>query len=150
MLVKQIPPMTALTFSTRTTLRDLAKFGEMSTRRLYHEAARLGLSVMGPVFWTYHGATGNPVQVFQLDIALPVSEASGSPDGFEFRRIEPLRGIHQTHEGPWENLPGLYNRLIPQILQQGHSLNGVCRETYVHIDLAEPVNNITDVLIGIN
>jgi len=150
MLLQQVPAMTALTFSAETTLKELNRFGEVSMRGLHQEAARLGLTVMGPVYWTYYGASGDPDQVFRLEVALPVGEPKGEPEGFAFRQLAPLKCVSQTLEGPWENLPGIYNRLIPQMLQHGYTLNGICRERYVHIDLAEPVNNITDVMIGVN
>ncbi len=142
--------MTALIFSADTTLKDLGRFGDVSVRGLHHEAARLGLNVLGPVYWTYYGVSGDPNRVFRLEVALPVGEVQGIPNGFEFKQLAALKCVSETLEGPWENLPGIYNRLIPQLVQQGHALNGICRERYVHIDLAEPVNNITEVMIGVN
>jgi hypothetical protein len=149
MQVKQSPPMTALTFSTATTLSQLSQFIAVTARGLHQEAVRLGVDVMGPIYWTYYGATGDPNNVFQLEIALPVSEAKGEPSDFSFRRIDSFKCVADTLDGPWENLGGFYSRFIPQTIQQGHQLSGVIREMYVHMDLAEPVNNITEVQLGI-
>ncbi|MCK8494369.1 GyrI-like domain-containing protein [Spirosoma sp. RP8] len=149
MQTKQAPPMTTLCYTTNTTLKELHRFWNVTAQGIYREANRLGLDIMGPVYWSYYGVDGNPDTVFRLEISLPVSKATGQPDGFAFKRWEPFHCLAALHVGPWENLPETYRRLMSTVFEQGNQPNGICREVYLNMNLEQPPHNVTEVQIGL-
>ncbi|MFT3676203.1 MAG: GyrI-like domain-containing protein [Chitinophagaceae bacterium] len=146
---KTMPSLTALVFSTQTTLSDLGKHVITVARDLYQEAARQGLMPAAPMQWIYTGADGKPDTVFTLEIALPVMGKLTQPSVFDFRKLPEFTGFATMHQGPWEHLYETYDRLIDEIKSTGQQMSGVCREQYLLIDMEYPAHNVTEVQIGI-
>lgn len=149
MQIKEIPPMTILCFETETTLKDMLPYVHDIPKRLYREAQRLNLEVTGPNYWIYDQADGQPDTWFTLQIALPVTEVKGIPDGFFFRDIQPLKCLTDAHSGSWDTLAATYGKLLQAVHTNGYTWNGISREMYLHIDADQPENHITEVQVGI-
>ena len=108
MQVKTTPPLHVLVFRTQTSLTELDKYAITVPKRMYAEAARLGLLVSGPLYWRYLGADGRPETIFTLQIGLPV-EKPGSLHpadnaGFTFEEWPAFYGLTLVHEGAWTAL----------------------------------------------
>lgn len=149
MIIKTIPPMPVLFFTTRTTLKDISKFVANVAQELYAEANRQGLLPTGSIHWIYTGADGKPDTEFTLDIALPVNLVPAETGEFGFKQLPAFECAATVHHGAWDHLFEAYDRIIGDVYANGRSMTGVCREQYLYMDFANPVNHITEVQIGI-
>ncbi|GAB3249272.1 hypothetical protein GCM10027347_06260 [Larkinella harenae] len=150
MQIKHAPSVTALAFSTRTTLPELNSFVRTVARRLYQEAARLDLEITGPIIWQYEGVDGRPETVFTLDILLPIQTIQGQPgDSLVVKRFEAFSCISAEHPGPWDELVTVYPALRAQLLQEGYQQGALSREVYTNIDFENPANNVTEIQVQI-
>ncbi|TDW99525.1 GyrI-like domain-containing protein [Dinghuibacter silviterrae] len=145
------PPLHVLSFSVRTTLADLGKYGVTVPKQLYAEAALLGLLVTGPLRWRYLGADGRRDTVFTLQIGLPVERPAHPTEGilFSFEEWPAFYGLAQIHEGPWELLHETYGKGIEWLLHEGYTIGPEARESYLNVDLVVPAFHRTEVHIGI-
>lgn len=146
---KTMPSLTALVFSTQTSLAEIGRYVVTVAHDLYQEAARQGLMPVAPLQWIYTGADGKPDTVFTLEIALPVMGKLSKPSVFDFRKLPSFTAFVATHSGPWEHLYETYDRLIDEVKAAGRQMSGVCREQYLLIDTELPAQNITEVQVGI-
>ncbi|HMR92126.1 MAG TPA: GyrI-like domain-containing protein [Chitinophagaceae bacterium] len=147
--IKTIPPARVLYFTTETTLAGLGSHIGKVAAELYKEAAAHELLPAGPVTWLYYGADGRPETTFVLEIALPVQGTSAGEPGFPVKTLPAFSCASAMHYGAWQNLPETYGKIIPALYQQGRKLSGVTREQYICIDFINPVNNITEVQVGL-
>ncbi|WP_345269489.1 GyrI-like domain-containing protein [Nibrella viscosa] len=146
---KVVPPFTALCFTTRTTLKDLSQYYGVVANQMRQEAQRLNLEVTGPVQWVYTGATGDLEKEFQLEIALPVSEAAGEPESFTFREFDSFRCVSYTHVGPWSDLMAVYDAFFAEFYRLGYQDGSHVREIYTVVDLDTPANNVTEIQVSL-
>lgn len=144
------PTYLAICFSTRATLPMLAQLGHVPPR-LYDEAARLGLTITGPVQYIYEGATGAINKEFTLTIALPIQEMEAGilSEEITVKTIPGFRCATCTYTGSWDTLMALYGALFPAFYAQGYTYNGQLREVYRGIDREEPGRCVTDIQIGV-
>jgi len=149
METKLLPPVKVLYYSTQTTLKTLGEYVLNIAKQLYTESARLDLLPTGPIYWLYYGADGNPDTIFTLEIALPVNHTPIRASIFKYKVLPAFNCIDTVHYGKWETLPATYQKLIPQIMTNGHALSGFTREVYLNIDLNHPQYNITQVQVGV-
>ena len=91
MEIKTVSPINFLYFRTKTTVSELFKF--LSTgQELFKEAVSQNIPITGPVHWHYFGFTGDPNQIFDLEVAIPVGEIPNEYDGkFHFRKSSRAR-----------------------------------------------------------
>ncbi|WP_153796507.1 effector binding domain-containing protein [Foetidibacter luteolus] len=143
------PPVTALYFSTQTTLSSLAEHISTVAQLLYAECLRLQLWPAGPIHWIYYEADGNPQTVFMLEIALPVDGTPNGETAFPVKQLPAFTCAVTEHRGNWAELGKTYGSFVPQVLHAGHKLNGQTRELYINIDFNQPENNITQVQVGV-
>lgn len=148
LLVKETEPFTALTFTTRATLRTMQQHSHVP-ERLYAEAERLGTTPGGPIQYVYTGASGDETNEFLLEIALPVSGFLGQPDGFTLKTFEPFRCVSYTFAGPWNEFMTMYDALFAAFYQQGYQTDQRVREVYTVVDMENPTNCVTDIQIGL-
>lgn len=149
MPINEINPMMVLYFSTQTTLRELNQYVRTVARQLYKEACRADLEVAGPVYFIYYGADGKPDTEFILEIALPITPVAGYAGEFQTKQLPFFRCISTIHGGDWSKISETYGKLIGELLADGHTMNGVSRELYLHLDFQALENNITEIQVGI-
>lgn len=149
MQIKTHPPMTVLYSTHQTTFGELIKFAGVTVKELYKYVVDLDLLICGPQYWFYYGVDGNPETVFTLEIALPVQgKIPSSPPPF-FKELPPFKCLSARHEGPWEQMSGVYGKMMEMIGEKGFAMNGIFSEAYLHVDFVQPDNNITEVQIGL-
>ena len=149
MVIKSVPAIPVLFFTTRTALKDIAQYVGTVAKQLYAVAAKQELLPTGPLQWIYLGADGKPDTVFTLEIALPVDGLPKEESLFLYKELPPFECVSTLHHGAWEHLYKTYDRVIGDVLANGKSLSGFCREQYLYMDFNNPANNITEVQIGI-
>ncbi|MBD2699755.1 GyrI-like domain-containing protein [Spirosoma sp. BT702] len=140
---------TALTFTTRATLRTLAQYAPSVAENLYREANRLNLNVAGPVQWIYTGVNGDETNEFQLEIALPIAQAGEPSAKFPYKTFPSFRCATYSYTGPWGDLLGVYDVLFSQFYRNGYQNNGYVREVYTTVDLEDQENCVTEIQIGL-
>ncbi len=151
MQTTQISPQPVLQFSTRTTLPQLSQYAFTIFQRLNEEAARLGLTVTGPVQWIYTDADGKPETEFQLDIVLPVDrDFDQASNVFTLTKLPAFHCVTTRYVGGWEGISGAYETLIADLTAAGLTMTGVSREIYPTPTETDPSKHITDIQIGIN
>ena len=150
MLIRTHPYMTVLYSTREATLHDLPKFSGTVVKDLYQYVADLDLLVCGPQYWFYHGVDGKPQTKFTLEVALPVQGKIPTAVLPFFKRLPAFRCLSSRYEGPWEGIGAEYQRMLQYISDNGLKLNGIYAESFLHIDLDDPANQITEILIGIN
>jgi effector-binding domain-containing protein len=146
MQVRIHPAVMVLTRSYRTTLKELHQFTHVS-QELYAEAAGKAL-VSGPVYWVYRGADGHPDTLFTLDIALPI-QGFFNTEKSTIRELPAFKAVVCRHEGPWEQLPSTYEKIMEFVEKYKIPIRDECRELYINVDFQQPSNNITEVQVGV-
>ncbi|MHA4808271.1 GyrI-like domain-containing protein [Flavitalea flava] len=149
MQIKTHPPMTVLYSTHQTTFGELKNFAGVTVKKLYKHVVNLDLLICGPQYWFYYGVDGKPNTVFTLEIALPVQgRIPANPPPF-FKELPPFKCLSVRHEGPWDQLSGVYGKMMETIGEKGLAMNGIFSEAYIHVDFLQPDNNITEVQIGL-
>ncbi|GAB3944927.1 hypothetical protein GCM10028805_13190 [Spirosoma harenae] len=147
--IKETEPFTALSFTTRTTLRTLSQYVRNIAEDLYEEANRLKINVSGPIYWVYTGASGDENHEFQLEIALPITQTGEPSNEFSYKTFPSFRCATYTHAGPWSDFKELYSLLFAQFYRDGYQGNSNVREVYIVIDFENQDNCITEIQIGL-
>lgn len=148
MELKTHPPVTVLFSSHRVTLPQLATLAGTVVKELYTEALQNDVLVSGPVYWIYHGMDGKPDTLFTLEIAIPIQGYFKSGK-FSIKSLPAFPAIAHTHQGSWDELAGVYGKLLQQIDAERIPINEECRELYINVDFQQPANNITEVQMGV-
>jgi len=149
MQTKEVKPMRVLYATHQTSINGLNQYVRVVARRLYQEACRADLEIVGPVYWIYYGMDGHPDTEFTLEIALPITESNGYSGEFHTKELPAFRCVSALHTQAWEKMPETYGQLIGALTAQGATMSGICREVYLHMDFNAPENNLTEVQIGI-
>lgn len=147
---KTVPAQPVLQFTTRTTLPQLGSFAGTILQRLQDEAARLGLTVPGPVQWIYTGVDGQPETEFQLDIVLPVGGVNGQQSNeFALTELPAFDCVATEYVGGWDGIPAAYETLIAHAYALGLTTAGVSREVYPTPYETDPAKHLTEIQVGV-
>jgi effector-binding domain-containing protein len=73
----------------------------------------------------------------------------GNYVGTAVKELPRFKCLSARHEGPWEGMSQTYKKMMQYISAQRLGMNGIIAEAYLHIDLAVPENNITEIQIGL-
>jgi len=159
MLICTHPFMTVLYSTRQARLSDLpglagykpagATASGRLSRELYQYVADLDLLVCGPQYWFYYGMDGNPETRFTLEVALPVQGKVPTALLPHFKQIAAFRCLCSRYEGPWEGIAEEYDRMFRHIKESQLKMSGIYAESFLHIDVDHPGNQITEIQIGI-
>ena len=141
--------MNVLFVSRQVRLGDLAALAGKIGREFYTYVADLDLLVCGPIYWFYYGIDGNPETVFTLEVVLPVQGKIPTAVLPYFKKIPAFRCLSARYEGSWEGLPGQYEKMMQHIQSNQLKMSGIYAESFLHIDLEHPENQITEIQIGL-
>jgi effector-binding domain-containing protein len=150
MQIKQIKPINFLYFRTETKISELAGFISRVPKALHLEAAKLGLHVMGPVYWNYFNFAGDDTKPFILEISIPVDELPVNYQGeFLLKRTPDFKCLSVVHYGDWYEIPKTYGSLMEYIHHHQLKPTLVNREVYIHCDFKDVDANVTEIQLGI-
>jgi effector-binding domain-containing protein len=150
MQIREIQPIHFLYFKTETKLSKLSDFVGKVPKALQLEAAKLGLLVTGPNYWSYFNFYGNPNEFFTLEISLPVDALPVNYTGeFLLKTTTLFKCLSTHHEGNWLDMPTTYNKLMTYISHHQLTPNGENRELYINCDFENPAANFTEIQIGL-
>ncbi len=147
---KLIKPINALVYSEKTNIPGLNKLVRTKANELYKDAVANNLEITGPVYWIYEGIDGNPHTFFNLEIAIPVHQESAYKGKFIIKELPEFKCISFVHHGPWEQMPGIYEKIMANISKSKASMSGICREIYINVNFIDFNKNITEIQVGIN
>lgn len=150
MQTKTINPINLLYYSTETKVTDLAQYVGVIADRLYADALKNNMRIVGPPYWLYDGFTGDETQLFSLEIAIPVETFPENYTGeFATKSTEEFKCVWAIHEGEWTKIPETYGKLFGYMGQNGLTPTYKNREIYIHSDLDAPESMITLIQVGI-
>lgn len=138
------PKMTALVYSTKTTLANLKQFGAVIDE-IFSEAKAINAPIAGSCMWQYTGCDGTMEKEFDLDIILPIMKRDAKSEKFEIKEIPAFKCVCETFSGPWSELGKFYCSTMPQIAQAGFKFGEKIREWYLLCDEKEEMNCVTEV-----
>ncbi len=149
MQVKEVKPINFVYYRTEATLSNLVDFLPKA-KEVYREAVTHNLHITGPLHWHYYGFSGDTNKSFFLEIALPVSDVLPGYDGqFHFKRTQPFKCVSLIHEGGWDELPSMYNKIMQFISKHKLESSANNREIYINADFYNPDANVTEVQVGL-
>jgi len=149
MLIRVHPPMAVLFSTYQTTLGELKNYAGTTVRDLYKYVADLDLLICGPQYWFYYGMDGRPETRFRLEVALPVQGRIPTTLLPIFKQMPAFKCLCSRYEGPWEGLRKEYDRMFKYMEENGLRSNGFYAEAFLHIDVAAPADQITEIQIGL-
>jgi effector-binding domain-containing protein len=142
--------MTVLYQTRQATLGELGNYAGTVVKELYQYVSDLDLLVCGPQYWFYYGVDGRPDTRFTLEIAIPVNGHIPTALLPYFKQIPYFKCLSHRYEGPWQGLSEEYAKMIEYINGNGLNMNGIYSESFLHVDLNSPENNITEIQIGLS
>ncbi|MEZ5018161.1 MAG: GyrI-like domain-containing protein [Flavipsychrobacter sp.] len=148
MEIKMQPPVKVMYTTVKTTLLDMEQYVGKTPMALKEECERLGLTTNGLQHWVYFGASGDPHNEFELQICLEV-EGEAPSDKYQFQELPEFKCVTTMHIGSWDNFAATYEKFVPQIGVEGHTLSNVSREVYLTVDFDNPENNRTEIQVGV-
>ncbi|MDX2049464.1 MAG: GyrI-like domain-containing protein [Chitinophagaceae bacterium] len=148
MEIKTSPSLKVLYSTHQTSIPKLSQFVGTVVKELYAEAVSANVLISGPPYWIYKGMDGREDTVFTLEIAIPVQGSINSKK-FKVKELPPFRSVSHVHEFAWDNLPATYGQIMQYIALNKLGVTNECREVYLNIDFNQPLNNRTEVQMGI-
>ncbi len=146
---KEIRPINFLFQRAEVKVSDLIDQIPIA-KELFKEAVKLDLHPTGPIHWHYIGFTGVASKPFLLEVCLPVANVPNDYEGAcHFKRTENCKSISIVHEGSWTEIPKSYELLMKCVEQHDYQLIGITREVYINADFADPLDNVTEIQMGI-
>ncbi len=129
-LVKELPAIHALVMRRRTSRDGIATALSECLPTVFAYAQRHGLAIAGPPFARYPEVSmGSLVLEAGVTIAAPAPEEPG--DGIEAITIPSGAVAVAIHRGPYERLQETYQAIEAWIQDEGLSIAGPPRETYL-------------------
>jgi effector-binding domain-containing protein len=146
---KKVEKTTVLMYSLQSSLASMQKDVADIPNELMAEAQQLGLEIAGPQIWQYTGSDGQPNTKFKLDICIPVKAAKGDPGKFKFATLPEFKCISEMHNGPYNKLGNVYQRIMGEITRKSIPITGTSREIYITCDFVNQENCVTEVQMEI-
>lgn len=148
MNIKTTTPVKVMYLETQTTLKDIRQHVFTTPMDIMNEAEKLGLKTNRLQHWVYFGASGDPDNVFTLQICLEV-EGEAESDKYKFQELPALKCVTTEHLGSWENFGETYEPFFKDIYAASLQPTNEVREVYHNVDMETPANNVTEIQVGI-
>lgn len=146
---KQLNSIRVLKYTLHSTLKTLLADTGQIPMELMHKAAEFGVDPLTPQVWQYSGSDGNPETKFQLDICLPIADASGDPGKFQIDHLSSFKCLSHLHKGAWSNLGQTYQSMMSEMTSSGLQPTFTSREVYLKCDMENEANCLTEVQIEV-
>jgi effector-binding domain-containing protein len=130
----------------KTTLKSIGEHVKVLPEQVLNELKQKGFTPEGPQVWIYYGADGYPDTEFDLLVGFPVADEKMDVD---ITALGNFKCATMIHKGDWGSLGQTYHKVIGELMQNGLSMTGECREVYHKIDFENSDNNLTEIQIGI-
>lgn len=133
----------------RTTSRELP---DLATRQIAELNALGGagrLTSAGPPLFVLHDPSEDPDAPFDLDVGLPVNDATALPPGYSYRALPAFACATVLYRGPLSLRDKAYDRLIAEMIATGLTPSAETRESYLAWDDAASANNVILIEVGI-
>jgi DNA gyrase inhibitor GyrI len=143
--VQNLKSFTYAYVSTQTSLNKLQDAIAQLMPKIDAAVDSGALRVMGPMVFTYHGASSDPTKQFTLDIGIIVKTGNAKPDGIEVTQVAAPYCATVVYTGPATQLPQAYGKLYAEIGKRGLQPTDICREVYLYWEDVNSTNNIIQV-----
>jgi effector-binding domain-containing protein len=151
--IQTLKPYSYAFVSTQTTLNKILDAVDALMPKIDAAIDAGKLRAIGPVVFTYHGATEDRDKTFTLDIGVIVKDGTPKPDGIEIITVGPSSCATVIYAGPISQIGQAYGKLFGQasgklygeIGRRGLQPTDVSREVYLYWEGAESANNLIQV-----
>ena len=143
--IQSLKPYTYAFVSTQTTLNKLQDAIAQLMPPLDAAIDAGKLHVVGPVIFTYHGASEDRDKTFTLDIGLIVKDGTVAPAGIQVTTVGPLHCATLICSGPTSRLGPAYGKLYGEIGRRGLEPTDISREVYLYWEGQESDNNLIQI-----
>jgi effector-binding domain-containing protein len=140
--IQTLKPYTYAYVSTQTTLNKILDAVDALMPKIDAAIDAGKLRAIGPVVFTYHGATGEPDKTFTLDIGVIVKDGTPKPDGIQMITVGPSSCATVIYAGPVSRIGQAYGKLYGEIGRRGLQPADVSREAYLYWEGRESANNL--------
>jgi len=148
--IQTLKPYSYAFVSTHATLNTLQKAIAELMPKLDAAQDAGKLRVMGPVIFTYHGASADPDKEFTLDIGLMVKDGTTAPDGIQLINVGASTCATILYTGDASRLGEAYGKLYGEIGRRGLQPSDISREVYYYWESADSPNNLIGVQAELN
>jgi len=143
--IQTLKPYTYAFVSTQTTLNKILDTVDALMPKIDAAIDAGKLRAIGPVVFTYHGATGERDKEFTLDIGVIVKDGTPKPDGIQVITVGPSSCATVIYAGPISQIGQAYGKLYGEIGRRALQPTDICREVYLYWEGAESANNLIQV-----
>ncbi|MGD0768497.1 MAG: GyrI-like domain-containing protein [Tepidisphaeraceae bacterium] len=140
--IQTLRPYSYAFVSTQTNFNKLRDTIDAQMPKLDAAIDAGKLRPMGPVVFTYHGATVDPNKEFTLDIGVIVEDGRPKPDGFQMITVGSSSCATVIYAGDISQLGQAWGKLYGEIGRRGLQPTNVCREVYLYWEGRESANNL--------
>jgi effector-binding domain-containing protein len=142
MRVRKLPGFTYLYASREVTIGQIGPAAHAELPKLLSAMKAKGIFPTGPAVLTYHGATGDPNQKFQMDVGIQVAEGTDAPAGYQVKKVQPALSATVLYGGAVSGLKKAYGELFGNLPSRDLIPTGETREYYMSWDSADSPNNV--------
>lgn len=136
--------------SFTTTLKEVMSGELTQPHKLMEEVAKQGYNVHVPHIWSYIDCDGELEKQFTLEMCIPVEKKGENTDFISFVELPEIKSVVQIHKGAYSELGSTYCKMFKDLDKEGFKPLGNCREVYLHYDMENQENNITEIQVEVN
>jgi effector-binding domain-containing protein len=146
MEIKQVKQTKVFGKEIKTSLKTIGEHVKVLPESVFNEMQKKNIEPNGAQVWIYNGSDGNPETVFDLLVGYPVD--SDKMD-VNITALDDFKCASHIHNGNWSEFKNVYEQLVGEVMQNGLTMTGECREIYHEVDFDNVENNITEIQIGV-
>ncbi len=129
---KQVTSKSYIAIKEDSTLSNMHEFVEKNSCQLYSEAEDMGLTIIGPIEFIYKNCTGNPDEIFELMLALPIKEKIGEPKKNFYYDEAAYVCAHKDFRGSMKILPQGWHAFYDEVRASDYEIDhrDISKEIY--------------------
>lgn len=149
METKKIEATLVAKHSFTTSLAEVMAGKLTQPEKLMSEVTSMGYNAHVPHIWNYIACDGKVESKFTLEMCVPVDRKGEETEFVKFAELPAAKCASHTHKGPYNEMGSVYEKLFGDLEKNGQIPTGNCREVYLHWDMENQENNITEIQIEV-
>ena len=143
---KKVPSSVYLSAKKTLTIPEVSEFAAVHVEKLYIEADKLNLKVIGPCEFIYINCTGEMDNAFDLKVVIPIEKKGNESKVFEYFESASYECIAKEYKGSMEGIGNAWESMMNEAQSNNIALSpeNHCREVYKTWLGYESNDNITE------
>lgn len=138
-VIKEVPALILLSAHRELTIPEIPAFAGEVLPLVCQKAAELKLEQSGPDTFLY--VFDCESDRLDLDIGVPVKQAAGNPEPYEFLDAPPLKCVSCIYKGSMKGIGKAWDELVHYVQEKGYTVTNDNREVYLKwVDFESPEN----------